>query len=792
MVYNFFLEHQLNIMLCLCAISVMMVIMLLLTKFMPTRRKRILLRVEIVAALLLASDRAAYLYRGDVSSTGHFMVRFANFMVFFLTPAVVLEFNDYLIDLMEIDGKVEKIPRRLTISGLAAALAMLLAILAHFTGLYYTFDAQNVYHRGPGFLISYIIPVVFPLVQLTVIVEYKKVFSKLIYTSLLVFILVPIAMGILQIFTYGISIVNMAMVLVSLSLYFFSYLDINAVVEKAHEMEVEDLHKEQDSMKRLFNQTATAFVSAVEKRDVFSEGHATRVAELARRIASAAGKSEEECEKVYYAALLHDVGMIGISDAVIESADDLNGEEYEEVRHKPELSAQILAAIKEYPYLSEGAKYSCERYDGTGYPKGLKGEEIPEISRIITVADAYDNMHSRKRFRDPLSYIVIREEFVKESGGQFDPNFAEIMLQIMDAEHLKNETQEYRPLETELSCKEYREHVSSGIPIEEEETRITFDYREDKENKEEFSEPSLILFDAYDRQTHVNIKSIEAYRYQEYGEVWFDGKYISTSARDMEMEELENEKKARRSKFFGGSYEIVTGRFEDHIFVRMISPNRRQELIAALPNISKSAYIGLTCEHGTLSNIKTEKTGRVLQDGDIKRLVGEISFTNRLESDLPNLQIDKTRSAATVGLLLRDYMRLDFHTMSLPTANLVWHCAYILIFNSEDGMVFGKNYKEYAMVKINGEVSQDEGCAENDFEMKKGSDFQGFNAWKEANKEGIECTVELSRKGNKIRLITENLGVSIQNTTTIKDGDGKVYVALTGDQVALTDIRVRS
>jgi hypothetical protein len=366
------------------------------------------------------------------------------------------------------------------------------------------------------------------------------------------------------------------------------------------------------------------------------------------------------------------------------------------------------------------------------------------------------------------------------------------MLQIMDAEHLKNETQEYRPLETELSCKEYREHVSSGIPIEEEETRITFDYREDKENKEEFSAPSLILFDAYDRQTHVNIKSIEAYRYQEYGEVWFDGKYISTSARDMELEELEKEKRGRKIKFSGGSYEITTGRFEDHFFVRMISPNRSQELVVALPNISKSAYIGLTCEHGTLSNIRTEKTGRVMEDGDIKRLVGEISYTNRLESDLPNLQIDKTRSAATVGLLLRDYMRIDFHTMSLPTANLVWHCAYILIFNSEDGMVFGKNYKEYAMIKINGEVSQDEGTAENDFEMKKESSFQGFNAWKEANKEGIECTVELVRKGNTVRLKTENLGVFIQNTTTIKEGDGKVYVALTGDQVALTDIRVRS
>jgi predicted metal-binding protein len=107
-------------------------------------------------------------------------------------------------------------------------------------------------------------------------------------------------------------------------------------------------------------------------------------------------------------------------------------------------------------------------------------------------------------------------------------------------------------------------------------------------------------------------------------------------------------------------------------------------------------------------------------------------------------------------------------------------------------MVFGKNYKEYAMIKINGEVSQDEGTAENDFEMKKESSFQGFNAWKEANKEGIECTVELVRKGNTVRLKTETLGVFIQNTTTIKEGDGKVYVALTGDQVALTDIRVRS
>ncbi len=272
--------------------------------------------------------------------------------------------------------------------------------------------------------------------------------------------------GILQIFTYGLSIVNMTMVLVSVCLYIFTYLGINDEVEKTHELEVWNLQKEQQSMQRLFRQTVTAFVAAVEKRDAYSEGHSVRVADYARQIADAAGKSAQECEEVYYAALLHDVGMIALPDSVIQKTEGFTEEELRQQEQKPVVGAEILASITEYPYLSEGARSSHERYDGKGYPAGLKGDEIPEISRIIAVADAYDTMITGKRSHAPLSYQVVREEFIKQAGAQFDPVYSEIMVQIMDAEHRAQKQADAASLETELTCGTYRETVSAGIQVD--------------------------------------------------------------------------------------------------------------------------------------------------------------------------------------------------------------------------------------------------------------------------------------------------------------------------------------
>ena len=129
--------------------------------------------------------------------------------------------------------------------------------------------------------------------------------------------------------------------------------------------------------------------------------------------------------------------------------------------------------------------------------------------------------------------------------------------------------------------------------------------------------------------------------------------------------------------------------------------------------------------------------------------------------------------------------------MTLPGPDLVWHCPYIVIFSSDNGFVGGRNYQEYALIKLCGENEETETTAQNSIIMKKKPDFPGWEVWKEINRRGMECEVSIERKGNRIMLKTENLGIFIENTTTITNIPDKVYAALTGDQVALTDIRVR-
>ncbi|MBR1898926.1 MAG: HD domain-containing protein [Oscillospiraceae bacterium] len=777
-------QHQLNLMLALCAICMTMAGLLLVTRFLSRRRKWILIVMEMLATFLLAFDRASYIYKGDASEFGFLMIRLSNFMVFFLTPAIVLTFSLYLTDLLLHEGGLTRRPLRLKIVNIGAVIGMALIVVSHFTGFYYYFDEQNIYHRGAGFPLSYIVPVICPLILYSVIRQYRKSFSRLIYISLVLYIFLPIVVGIIQFFTYGLSIVTMAMVLVSICLYIFTYLDINNAAEKAHELEVGNLQKEQESMHRLFDQTVNAFVAAIEKRDEHSEGHSVRVADYARRIARAAGKSEEECSEVYYAALLHDVGLVGIPDSVLCKPGKLTEEEMQLIRKKPVLGGEILSSITEYPYLSTGARYSREHYDGTGYPEGLRGNDIPEISRIIAVADAYDTMITGKHTRAPLSYQVVREEFIKESGQQFDPEFSEIMIQMMDEDHARDKRDTAPQTETELECRAYRDAVSSGIRITRDMVRIRFSCEAAGADSSGFSAPSLILFDSYDRHVHDDARTIKAYQYLEYGELWFDGNFVCTNARNIEASVTDQ-------KSPDGTWEILAGRYEDHLSIRMVSPERTVEVIVALPDNSKASYIGLTGENCHIRDIAVTGTGEKMQEGSVRKIVSKILYTDRLESDLPNIQIDQTRSAATPGVPVTDTLVLDFHTISLPSANLVWHCPYIVLFGSDDGKVGGKGYKEYALIKLGGEGSGDTRDAENRFTMKKTADFPGWEAWKTLHKEGLECSVRFLRKGGKITVSAETLGIAIEHTLLLHDKTAAVYAALTGDQVALTDIRVR-
>ncbi|MBE5835908.1 MAG: response regulator [Butyrivibrio sp.] len=203
--------------------------------------------------------------------------------------------------------------------------------------------------------------------------------------------------------------------------------DLHAEVErKTKEIEGLSLH------------VVHTLADAIDAKDAYTKGHSGRVADYSREIAKRAGYSFERQEEIYMMGLLHDVGKIGVPDAVINKPGRLTDEEFEKIKTHPVRGDKILRNIEEMPKLAIGARWHHERFDGRGYPDGLSGEEIPEEARIIAVADAYDAMTSNRSYRGFIPQDVVREELEKGSGTQFDPRFAAIMLEII------NEDTEYK------------------------------------------------------------------------------------------------------------------------------------------------------------------------------------------------------------------------------------------------------------------------------------------------------------------------------------------------------------
>jgi len=181
----------------------------------------------------------------------------------------------------------------------------------------------------------------------------------------------------------------------------------------------------------LFLHVVQTLAEAIDAKDTYTNGHSSRVADYARDIARRFGYSLEKQEEIYMMGLLHDVGKIGVPDSVINKPSGLTDEEYAQIKIHSVMGDKILKKIRERPKLADAARWHHERYDGTGYPDGLAGEDIPEECRIIAVADAYDAMTSRRSYRNILPQEIVRQEIENGKGTQFDPVFADIMLQII-------------------------------------------------------------------------------------------------------------------------------------------------------------------------------------------------------------------------------------------------------------------------------------------------------------------------------------------------------------------------
>lgn len=194
----------------------------------------------------------------------------------------------------------------------------------------------------------------------------------------------------------------------------------------------EEVNRQTLQIKVLTREIIEALSKTVDAKDHYTRGHSARVAKYATEIARRMGKSPKEQEEIYYMGLLHDIGKIGVAGSIIRKNARLTDDEFEEIKEHPMAGYEILKTITVLPNLPLGAKYHHEHFDGTGYPDGLKGYQIPEVARIIAVADVYDAMTSKRAYSNIRPQSEVRAEIERCRGTYFDPDIANIMLQMID------------------------------------------------------------------------------------------------------------------------------------------------------------------------------------------------------------------------------------------------------------------------------------------------------------------------------------------------------------------------
>lgn len=184
-----------------------------------------------------------------------------------------------------------------------------------------------------------------------------------------------------------------------------------------------------EDLRQTFYETAEALAEAIEKRDPYTGGHTKRVLTYSMAAAGYMGLSPEEMEQLKLSAILHDIGKIGVEDRVLRKQASLNDEEFGLMKTHPRMGAEIMQHVEKLKYVIPGMKYHHERFDGKGYPEGLKDVEIPLIARIISVADTFDAMTSDRPYRKGLSDEAAISELMKFSAIQFDPDVVKAFIE---------------------------------------------------------------------------------------------------------------------------------------------------------------------------------------------------------------------------------------------------------------------------------------------------------------------------------------------------------------------------
>ena len=306
------------------------------------------------------------------------------------------------------------------------AVNALFSVSGFFTDLSYSYDEAKIFHRGPLGWTCHVIMLLY-LIIIIVLPLSKKHKRRRFEQAVIFETALMITFGAFAESLLG-SPVSMRIAITASIIFYYMFF------QSAYYRE--DITKKQFEQAKMFErfsyQVVTALSSTVDAKDSYTNGHSQRVADYSKEIAGRLGMDEDFIRDIYFMGLLHDIGKIGIPDNIINKKGKLTDEEYSIIKTHPAIGSEVLKKITEMPGLSCGARWHHERYDGKGYPDGIKGTDIPIEARIIAVADAYDAMSSKRSYRDAMPQADIRKEIVRVRGTQLDPEISDIMIQMID------------------------------------------------------------------------------------------------------------------------------------------------------------------------------------------------------------------------------------------------------------------------------------------------------------------------------------------------------------------------
>lgn len=200
-----------------------------------------------------------------------------------------------------------------------------------------------------------------------------------------------------------------------------------------------ELNDTYEKLEKAYMESIETLRFTVEAKDVYTRGHSDRVSAFSVLIGEKLGLPESDIKKLRIGGLFHDIGKIGVPDNILLKDSKLTDDEYSQIKNHPSIGAHILSNATIFADIIPIVKHHHEKYDGNGYPSKLKGDDIPYLARITAIADTFDAMTSVRPYRHALPIDIVKEEFKKFSGSQFDPEITKVFLDILENEYNKIE-----------------------------------------------------------------------------------------------------------------------------------------------------------------------------------------------------------------------------------------------------------------------------------------------------------------------------------------------------------------